>query len=82
MTYIEKLMSAIKFDKEMLTPNDIVRLREIISSELTDMDCPCKYELLRKCGAEIPEGFRETGNPGKCEFAGGCELCWSQEIER
>lgn len=80
MTYIEKLMSAVKFDDEMLTPCEIERLSGIIASEIADIDCPYMYGLLRKCGAEVPEGIKETGNPGDCGMDGDCEACWAQEI--
>ena len=80
MTYIEKLMSAVKFDDEMLTGEDIKRLKTHLRDIVTEADCPEMYESLRKYGAPGPVQL-ENEDYG-CEFAGGCELCWAQEIEQ
>ena len=77
MTYIEKLMSAVKFDDEMLTQEEIGRLRESISERITLSFCPVMFELLRRRGAKMPEIFKDLG---ECGFEGMCEDCWAQEI--
>ena len=77
MTYIEKLMSAIKFDDEMLTQEEIERLRVGASEGIVSAYCPYMFGLLRKSGAKVPEKTAFT-----CDFEGACEDCWAQEIEQ
>lgn len=79
MTYIEKLVSAVKFDDEMLTREEIERLREGASEGIIGAHCPYMFSLLRKCGAKLPNKTAATGAPD-CDFKGACEDCWAQEI--
>lgn len=79
MTYIEKLMSAVKFDDEMLTQEEKGRLREGAAEGIIEAHCPYMFSLLRKCGAKIPDKMKDTGAPD-CDFDGACEDCWAQEI--
>lgn len=70
MTYIEKLMSAIKFDEELLKPNEIEMLRKIISWQIQDRLCPSEIAFLKGPG------------PNKCPLrdVGSCrDQCWDTE---
>ena len=71
MTYIEKLMSAIKFDEELLKPNEIEMLRGVIRWPIEDNFCPSEFTFLKG------PGF------AKCPFfkaKEGCEgRCWNEE---
>lgn len=72
MTYIEKLMSAIKFDDEMLTPGEIEMLRGVIRWPIEDNFCPAEFAFLKGPGTQ------------KCPFLRakeGCEgRCWNEEV--
>ena len=80
MTYIEKLMSAIKFDEELLKQEEIERLRVGASEGIVRAYCPYMFGLLRISGAKLPEEIAATGDPDDCSFEGTCEDCWEQEI--
>lgn len=80
MTYIEKLMSAVKFDDEMLTQEEIERLRVGASVGVVSAYCPYMFGLLRNGGAKVPEKTASTGDPDGCDFEGTCEDCWEREI--
>lgn len=70
MTYIEKLMSAIKFDEELLKPDEIKMLRKIISWQIQDRLCPSEITFLKGPGG------------GKCPLldVGSCwDQCWDTE---
>ena len=82
MTYIEKLMLAVKFDEELLTQEEIERLRVGASEGIVSAYCPYMFGLLRKSGAKLPEEIAATGDPDGCSFEGACEDCWEQEIEQ
>lgn len=71
MTYIKKLMSAIKFDDEMLTPREIEMLRGVIRWAIENNFCPAELTFLKGPGS------------AKCPFLKakeGCEgRCWNEE---
>lgn len=68
MTYIEKLMSAIKFDDEMLTQEEIDDLREIFIWQIEEQYCPYDMPSLKCPFSKCPYE--------KCHS----EACWAQEI--
>lgn len=55
MTYLEKLMTAIRFDDEMLTADEIEKLRGIISGELCIRICPSDIKFLEGPNFEPPQ---------------------------
>lgn len=70
MTYIEKLMSAIKFDEELLKPDEIKMLREIIGWLIRSQFCPSNITFLKGPG------------PNKCHLLDveSClDQCWDTE---
>ena len=73
MTYIEKLMTAIKFDDEMLTADEIGMLRGLISEQICDRYCPANIKFLQGPGLYEDED--------DCPVAGPCLKCWNMEAE-
>lgn len=71
MTYLEKVMSAIRFDTERLSSYEIERLREIIGWQIRSQLCPSDITCLKGPG------------PGKCPLldVGSCrDQCWDMEV--
>lgn len=70
MTYLEKVLSAIKFDENRFKPDEIEKLREIIGWQIRSQLCPSDITLLKgPC-------------PNSCAFraAGACrDQCWDTE---
>lgn len=70
MTYLEKVMSAIRFDTERLSAYEIEKLREIIGWQICSQLCPSDITFLKGPG------------PNSCVFraAGACwDQCWDME---
>lgn len=70
MTYLEKVMSAIRFDTERLSAYEIERLREIIGWQIRSQLCPSDITFLKGPG------------PNKCPLldVGSCrDQCWDTE---
>lgn len=70
MTYLEKVMSAIKFDENRFKPDEIERLREIIGWQIQDQLCPSDIAFL---------GY-ECAPPCRCLCVNECKgQCWDTE---
>lgn len=70
MTYLEKVMSAIRFDENIFKPDEIETLREIIGWQIRSQLCPSDITCLKGPG------------PGKCPLldVGSCrDQCWDTE---
>lgn len=70
MTYLEKVLSAIRFDTERLTANEIETLRKIIGWQICSQLCPSEITFLKGPGG------------GKCPLldVGSCwDQCWDTE---
>ena len=70
MTYLEKVLSAIKFDESRFKPDEIERLREIIGWQIRSQLCPSDITFLKGPG------------PNKCPLrdVGSCwDQCWDTE---
>ena len=70
MTYLEKVLSAIKFDESRFKPDEIERLRKIIGWQIRSQLCPSDITFLKGPG------------PSDCAFraAGACrDQCWDTE---
>ena len=70
MTYLEKVMSAIRFDENIFKPDEIETLREIIGWQIRSQLCPSDITFLKGPG------------PDKCPLldVGSCwDQCWDTE---
>lgn len=67
MTYIEKIMQAIKIDKEILTEDQRLRLTEGIEHIIRDRYCPAD--------------FLESVTEQECKGTNHCEDCWNREAK-
>lgn len=70
MTYLEKVLSAIRFDENIFKPDEIETLREIIGWQIQDQLCPADIAFLRGPGAEECADL----DVGKCSGQ-----CWDTE---
>ncbi len=73
MTYLEKLMTAIRFDDEMLTADEIKKLRVIIRGWLCIRLCPSDIKFLQGPGPG-PQHLRFLYPRGTCTTQ-----CWDKE---
>lgn len=70
MTYLEKVLSGIKFDENLFKPDEIEKLREIIGWQIQDQLCPSDIAFL---------GY-ECAPPCRCLYANECKgQCWDEE---
>ena len=73
MTYLEKLMSAVKVDDELLTPREAEQLRNTLSEffprTLPRISCP--RDFLDDCASSSP--------CYRLDFNYDCVQCWNQE---
>ena len=70
MTYLEKVLSAIKFDESRFKADEIERLREIIGWQIQDQFCPSDIAFL---------GY-ECAPPCRCLCVNECKgQCWDRE---
>lgn len=70
MTYLEKVLSAIKFDESLFKADEIERLREIIGWQIQDQLCPSDIAFL---------GY-ECAPPCRCLCVNECKgQCWDTE---
>ena len=65
MTYLEKVLSAIKFDESLFKADEIEKLREIIGWQIRSQLCPSDITFLNKCS------LRDMGS---CR-----DQCWDTE---
>ena len=66
MTYIEKLMSAVKFDEELLTTGEIETLRDIISWQIQDQLCPSDIAFLKAPALNVCPHLKVNGCSAQC----------------
>ena len=70
MTYIEKVMQAVKFDKELLTEEQADQLKETFQPAIGTNFCP---------GDFIIGGPMQVKNT--CPKSIHCWCCWTQEAD-
>lgn len=68
MTKIEKLLSAIKLDKELLSPEDFESLQTRLKCFLLEEYCVNDFEL-----TALPDRI--------CAETGDCNICWDAEAD-
>lgn len=73
MTYLEKLMSAVKVDDELLTPQEAKQLRRALSEFFT------RNFRHNWCRMDFSDGASQS--PKRCLFRYDCFWCWNQEAE-
>lgn len=66
MTYLEKVLSGIRFDDELFTASEIETLREILSWQIQDQLCPADIAFLRGPGAEKCADLDVGNCSGQC----------------
>lgn len=70
MTYIEKLLSGVKVDRELLCEAAVEEIVRSIETHFIKYHCPEDFF----CDDEP-----ELGEYIGCHFSGTCKECWNQE---
>lgn len=74
MTYLEKLMSAVKFDDEMLMPHERLMVEKFLREAVIKNCCPKIFHQTRS--RKAIERFNRCMEEGE---HGDCAECWGRE---
>lgn len=75
MTYIERLMLAVKFDGAMLMPHERLMVEKFLREAVVRNCCPDFFHRTRSCKAT--KRFNRCMEEG--EEPGDCAECWGRE---